>query len=110
MKYFFRLFLIKFEYKEFSEYSPKSLFKEISLFILRLISIDSRATCFIPKSLLMSEAFSKSILWEGLKNQYPAILKVIENFENTNEHLNIGLVVLHYGTEFEQGERKDKKG
>ena len=68
LKYFVRSFLIKFEYKGFSEYSQKSLFKEILLFVLRLISIDSRTTCFIPKSLLMSEDFSKGIVWEGLLN------------------------------------------
>ena len=68
-KYFVRSFLIKFEYKGFSEYFQKSLFKEILLFVLRLISIDSRTTCFVPKSLLMSEDFSKII-----KKHFPWIL------------------------------------
>ena len=65
---FCKIFLIKFEYKKFSEYSPKSLFKEIIKFILRLISMNSRTTCFIPKPLVLSEDFSKSIAWEGLLN------------------------------------------
>ena len=34
LKYFVRSFLIKFVYKAFSEYSPKSLFKEMLLLIL----------------------------------------------------------------------------
>jgi hypothetical protein len=34
LKYFVRSFLIKFVYRAFSVYSPKSLFKEILLLIL----------------------------------------------------------------------------
>ena len=47
VKYFVRSFLIKFEYKEFSEYSPKSLFKETLLFILRLRNKSFRNKLFI---------------------------------------------------------------
>ena len=63
LKYFVRSFLIKFLYKAFSEYSPKSLFKEILLLILSLISIASRTTSFMPRSLLIMADSSKSILW-----------------------------------------------
>ena len=50
-------------YRAFSEYSPKSLFKEILLLILSPISIASRTTCFMPRSLLIMADSSKSILW-----------------------------------------------
>ena len=58
-KYFVRSYLIKFEYRAFSEYSPKSLFKEILLLILSLISITSRTTSLIPRQLLIRGASSK---------------------------------------------------
>ena len=61
LKYFVRSFLIRFVYKVFSEYYPKSLFKEILLLILSLISIASRTTCFMPRSLLIMADSSKSI-------------------------------------------------
>ena len=51
--YFVRSFLIKFVYKAFSEYSPKFLLKEILLLILSLISIASRTTSFMSRSLLI---------------------------------------------------------
>ena len=50
-------------HKAFSEYSPKPLFKEILLLILSLISIASRTTCFMPRSLLIMADSSRSILW-----------------------------------------------
>ena len=69
-KYFVRSFLINFVYKAFSEYSPKSLFKEILLLILSLISIAFRTTCFMPRSLLIMADFSKSILWLGFSKTW----------------------------------------
>jgi len=45
-----------------------------------------------------------------LNGQYPVTLKGIYVFEQANEHLKIGVNVLQYDTEFEEGERKDKNG
>ena len=57
-------------YRAFSEYALQFLFKEILLLILSLISMASRTTCFMPRSLLIMADPSKSISWLGFSKTW----------------------------------------
>jgi hypothetical protein len=45
-----------------------------------------------------------------LNGQFPVTLRGIDFFERADAHLKIGVIVLQYETEFEEGQRSDKKG
>ena len=45
-----------------------------------------------------------------LNDQCPVTLEGIDIFERANTHLKIGVTVLQYEIEFEEGHRSDKKG
>jgi hypothetical protein len=45
-----------------------------------------------------------------LNDQFPIILTGIDILQRVNAYLKVGVTVLQYETEFEEGQRSDKKG
>ena len=56
------------------------------------------------------ESYFPKVDFSCFKCKYPVTLRGIDVFERAKENLKIGVTVLQYETEFEEGEHSNEKG